>query len=61
MAHLIDFCSAFPYETFWGHVKMLVRSPNKVLTQIVKRISELEKVSKMETTIKNVFLTIRVQ
>jgi hypothetical protein len=48
----LDSCSAFPFETFLGQMKMLVRSPNKVLAQIVKRISELEKVSEVETTIK---------
>lgn len=33
-------------------MKMLVRSPNKVLAQIVRRISEMERVSEIEPMIK---------
>lgn len=61
LIHIVDDCeihgtldssSAFPFETFLGQMKMLVRSPNKVLAQIVKRISELEHVSQLESASK---------
>ena len=62
LIHLVDDCeihgpldsiSAFPFKTYLGSMKMLVRSPNKVLAQIVRRISELEKVSEYNQVLKS--------
>ena len=61
LIHLVDDCeihgpldsvSAFPFETYLGSMKMLVRSLNKVLAQIVRRISELKKVSEYNQVLK---------
>ena len=53
LIHLADECeihgrldefSCFPFETYLGKLKKLVRSSNKPLAQLVRRISELEHV-----------------
>jgi hypothetical protein len=38
----LDNYSAFPFENYLGMLKHLVRSPNKPLLQIVKRLKEIE-------------------
>ncbi|KAL4710477.1 hypothetical protein ACJJTC_008879 [Scirpophaga incertulas] len=38
----LDDFSAFPFENYLGALKNLVRSPNKPLQQIVKRLLEME-------------------
>ncbi len=48
-----DTISAFPFETFLGTIKSLIRSPNKVLAQVVRRISELENISEYAQVVKN--------
>ena len=54
LIHLSDECathgpldnfSAFPFENYLGKLKKLIRSPKNPLTQIVKRISELDHIS----------------
>ena len=37
----LDYFSAFAFETFLWRIKKMIRSGNRVLAQIVKRISEL--------------------
>ena len=37
----LDSFSAFPFETFLGRIKQLVRSSNRPLQQVAKRLSEL--------------------
>lgn len=41
----LDSVSAFPFETFLGTLKRLVRSPNKTLQQIHRRMSELHTIN----------------
>ena len=36
----LDSFSAFPFESFLGHLKKLVRKPTQALPQIIRRISE---------------------
>lgn len=38
----LDTFSAFPFENYLQHIKQLVRSPNKPLAQIVKRLKEIQ-------------------
>lgn len=44
------FC--FPFRNFYWNDKLLIRSPNKVLAQVVRRISELENISELDRSIK---------
>jgi len=39
----LDSCSGFPFENYLGRLKKLVRSRNKALEQLVKRIHEQER------------------
>lgn len=36
----LDSISCFPFENYLGFIKSLIRSPNKPLAQLVKRLSE---------------------
>lgn len=38
----LDLISAFPYENFLGKLKKLVRGPCNPLTQVIRRLSEME-------------------
>lgn len=39
---LLDSFSAFPFESFLGRLKKLVRKPNSVLPQVIRRLSEIK-------------------
>lgn len=45
---VLDKFSAFPFENYLGSLKNLLKSPNKLLQQIVKRILEIESTPFME-------------
>jgi len=49
----LDKFSSFPFETYLGRIKKLVRSSNKPLAQIVRRISELQHVDGFDFSIQN--------
>lgn len=38
----LDLFSSFPYENFLGHLKKMVRGPRNPLTQVIRRLSEIE-------------------
>lgn len=38
---LLDLFSAFPFENYLGKIKKVVKSPNKPLQQIIRRIKEI--------------------
>ena len=40
----LDLFSAFPFESFLGHLKKLVRKPNFVLEQVIRRLIEKSEV-----------------
>ena len=44
----LDACSAFPFENFMHKLKRLVRLGNKPMTQIVKRLCERSKYTKLQ-------------
>jgi len=41
----LDLFSSFPYENFLGHLKKLVRGPRNPLTQVIRRLSEIDEAS----------------
>jgi len=52
----LDKFSSFSFETYLGRIKKLVRSSNKPLAQIVRRISELQNVDGFDFSIqKSIF------
>lgn len=46
----LDSVSAFPFETFLGKLKKLVRRPQNPVQQLVRRIHEKQKVASQKTT-----------
>ena len=38
----LDSYSAFPFESFLGRLKKMVRSPNRCLPQVIRRLSEMK-------------------
>ena len=44
----LDRFSCFPFETYLGKLKRLIRSSNKPLAQLVRRISELDYVASFD-------------
>ena len=52
----LDSFSAFPFETYLGRLKKLIRSPNRPLAQIVNRISELNYISTLSSGVSSSIL-----
>lgn len=53
----LDNFSAFPFESYLGKLKKLIRSPHKPLAQIVKQISELNNLSLNNSIMPSIFNT----
>lgn len=45
----LDQFSAFPFENYLGQLKRLIRSPNKPLQQLCRRLSEIDNVFEVDT------------
>ena len=56
----LDNISSFPFENYMQTIKKFVRKPQNPLSQIVKRVSELEALAMTETSKKKMFTKISV-
>ena len=48
----LDTFSAFPFESFLGKIKQMLRKPQFPLSQVIRRLSEMHNVLKVDTKLK---------